>query len=245
MIPVGQNITVDLIFNRDDKNTIPAIYDCPIINHPELDQICVDKVKTAEMFPEMSPKTKAINSYQEFVETVAEWNFNTEDKIVLKKNFLTEGRGVYILPLKNVTELLYEDWEDILVQDFIDSSSGVPGIVDGTHDIRVTTINGEPAYAYVRVPPSGSFIANVARGGTMTPLALDKLPANLLKLIKKINDKFVQYRPNIFGADFFNSKDGFKLIEMNSRPAVLDPAASPEQKEYDDKIVGMIVRALA
>lgn len=242
---VDQSIQVDLIFNRDDKNTIPAIYDCPIINHPDLDQICVDKVATARVFPDFSPKTRAINSYEEFVTTMKEWNLNAEEKIVLKKNFLTEGRGVHILPLKDVVGSLYEDWNDILVQEFIDSSLGVPDIVESTHDIRVTTINGEPAYAYVRVPPAGSLIANVARGGTMTPLALDRLPADLLKLIEKINDKFAQYKPNIFGSDFFNSKDGFKLIEMNSRPAVLDPTVSSEQKEYDDKIVAMIVQALA
>lgn len=244
VVAVDQPIMVDLIFNRDDKNTIPAIYDCLIINHPDLDRICVDKVETAELFPDLSPKTKAINSYKEFLQTVSEWSLNTEDKIVLKKNFLTEGRGVYILPVKDLTESLYENWKNILVQEFIDSSIGIPDIIEGVHDIRVTTINGEPVYAYVRVPPPGSFIANVARGGTMIPVAIDKLPANLLELIEKINNKFIQYRPNIFASDFFNSKNGFKLIEMNSRPAVLDPTAALEHKVYDDKIVQMLVSTL-
>ena len=32
MIKSKVNIKTDLIFNRDDKNTIPVIYDCQIIN---------------------------------------------------------------------------------------------------------------------------------------------------------------------------------------------------------------------
>ncbi len=244
MVPDDKNIKVDLIFNRDDKNTIPAIYDCPIINYPDLDRICVDKVETAELFPEFSPKTKAVNSYQEFLDTLLEWGFGSEEKIVLKKNFLSSGRGIYIRPLKDINELLYDNWENILVQEFIDSSVGISGIIEGLHDIRVTTINGEPMYTFIRVPAEGSYLANVAQGGTEIPLSLDKLPASLLIMVKQINKKLEQYRPSIFASDFVNSKDGFKLVELNSRPGVCNPKLSPQDKNFNDKIVEMLVVCL-
>ena len=235
---------VDLIFNRDDKNTIPVIFDCPIINNPELDRICVDKVATAKLFPDLSPKTKSINSYSEFLETVSEWNFNSEEKIVVKKNFLSGGHGIYIRPIKDINESLYKDWQDVLVQEFIDSSVGIPGIVEGLHDIRVITINGELVFLLVRVPPTGSFLANVSQGGAEVQTSLDKLPPELLKMVAVINEKLSQYRPGMFASDFVHSKHGFRLVELNSRPAVCIPSLSSDAKNYMDKMAQMLVEAL-
>jgi glutathione synthase/RimK-type ligase-like ATP-grasp enzyme len=245
MMLVDQPITVDLIFNRDDKNTIPAIYDCPIINHPELDQICLNKVKTAELFPDLSPKTKAINSYQEFLDTVAEWDIDPEQKIVVKKNFLSGGQGIYIRREADISESLYENWQNVLMQEFIDTSVGIAGIVQGLHDIRIVTINREPVYSFIRIPPKDSFLANVSQGGSERAVPLAQLPSILLTLVERVNNEFVQYKPSMFAADFFNSKNGFKLIELNSRPAVCDPKQSSETRRYIDKIVQLLVGQLA
>ena len=245
LVSVDEPVTVDLIFHRGSQATIPATYDCPIINHPDLERLIGDKIKVAELFPELSPKTRAINSYQEFVETIKEWGFDPEEKIVLKKNFLYGGQGVYIRPVKDMPESLYESWDNILMQEFVDSSVGIPGIVEGLHDIRITTINGEPIYTFVRVPAQGSLLANVAQGGTEIPLTLDKLPQDLLDKVAIINKKLAQYRPSILAADFFNSKDGFKLIELNARPGVSNPKLSVQDKNFNDKIVEMLVKALS
>lgn len=245
LVSVNEPITVDLIFNRDDKNTIPAIYDCPIINHPDLDQICVDKVKTAELFSEFSPRTKAINSYEEFIETIAQWGISATEKIVVKKNFLSGGQGIYIRPVANISKSLYESWNNILVQEFIDNSVGIPGIVDGLHDIRIITINGEPVFMLVRVPPKGSFLANVSQGGSEIPCSLSKAPTAVLKMVASINQKLAGYGSSIFASDFVNSKDGFKLVELNSRPAVCIPSSSPDAQQYMQKMAEMLVKAIS
>ncbi|MBI2037618.1 MAG: hypothetical protein HYT15_01630 [Candidatus Magasanikbacteria bacterium] len=244
LIEINEQITVDLIFHRGSQATIPATYDCPIINHPDLERFCGDKIKVNQVFADISPKTKAINSYQEYRDTIKEWNFNPEDKIVVKKNFLYGGHGVYIRPIKEITESLYENWRDILMQEFVDSSGGIPGIVEGLHDIRVVTINGEPVYSFVRTPPVGSFLANVSQGGAEKAVPLSQLPAELLQLVERVNKELAQYRPSIFASDFFNSKNGFKLIELNSRPAVCDPAQSPETRNYIDKIIQLLVNTI-
>ena len=245
LVPVGRPIKVDLIWHRGSQLTIPLTYDCPIINQPDLERFCGDKVQVAKIFSDISPKTKGINSYKEFTETVSEWNFDLESKIVLKKNFLYGGQGVNILPIKDVNESLYENWQDVLVQEFIDSSVGIDGIVEGLHDIRVVTINGEPVYTFVRIPKPGSFLANVSQGGTELPLSLDKLPSNLLELVTKINKRLENYKPSILAADFFNSKDGFKLVELNSRPGVSNPALSPQDKKFNDRIVQLLVEEVS
>ena len=245
LIQVGQKIKVDLIWHRGSQATIPPVYDCRIINHPDLERFCGDKVKIAEVFADISPKTRSIDSYDKYLEVIHEWGFSSEEKIVLKKNFLYGGHGVEILPIKDVSKTLYETWDNILIQEFVDSSVGIPGIVEGLHDIRVVTINGEPVYSFVRTPPAGSFLANVSQGGAEIPVSLDKLPSEVVRLVKKINDKLAQYRPSIFASDFFNSKDGFKLVELNSRPAVCIPSLSPETRRYIDKIVDLLIGQLS
>lgn len=245
MVPVQEKIVADLIFHRGSQATIPSVHDSLIINHPELERFCGDKVKIAQVFEDISPKTKAINSYQEYIDTVKEWGFIPEDKIVLKKNFLYGGHGVNILPIQEISQSLYENWQDVLVQEFVDSSVGISGLVEGLHDIRVVTINGEPVYSFIRTPRAGSFLANVSQGGTEKAVPLAMLPQELLVLVDRVNKKLIQYKPSIFAADFFNSKDGFKLVELNSRPAVCDPTQSPETRNYIDKIIQFLVKAVA
>lgn len=241
---VEEPFKVDLIFHRGNHETIPEACDCPMVNHPDLERFCGDKVKTAQTFPDISPKTTAVNSYTEFIDTIAKWGIDPAEKIVLKKNFLCGGRGIYIRPVKDIDESIYGSWNDVLVQEFIDSSVGISGIVEGLHDIRVVTINGQPVYSFIRVPPSGSYLANVSQGGTEMAVPLDKLPPDLLQLVERVNQKFAQYSSSIVACDFFNSKDGFKLVELNAPPAVCDPAQSPETKNYIDKIVQLLVGQL-
>ena len=245
LITINEKIRVDLIFHRGSQETVLATSDCPVINHPDLERFTDDKIKVANFFSDISPKTKAINSYKEFQEIIHEWKVDLEEKIVIKKNFLYGGHGVHILPLQEVVESLYEDWQDILVQEFIDSSVGISGIVEGLHDIRITSINGEPVFTYVRIPASGSFLANLAQGGKVITVSLDMLPSSLLEKVSLINTQLAQYKPSIIAADFVNSKHGFKLVEINSRPGVRDPDFSLEDKKVHDKTVQMLVDALA
>jgi glutathione synthase/RimK-type ligase-like ATP-grasp enzyme len=245
MVEIDEPILVDLIFNRDDKNTIPAIYDCTVINHPDLDQICVDKVATAEIFSDFSPKTAAINSYKEYEQIASKWKLKQADKIVVKKNFLSGGRGIYIRPVSEISESLYDDWNDVLLQEFIDNSVGIPGIVDGLHDIRVITINGNPVFMLVRVPKPGSFLANVSQGGSEVQVRLEQIPPTLLAMVQQINTRLAQYRPSIFASDFVNSDQGFKLVELNSRPAVCVPSLSDDARRYMEAMAEMLVSVLS
>ena len=43
---INKEIIVDLIWNKDSENTIPRITDCPILNHPDFDEICRDKFRS-------------------------------------------------------------------------------------------------------------------------------------------------------------------------------------------------------
>lgn len=240
---VGE-IHADLIFNRDDKNTIGVITDCSIINHPEFDELCVDKYKTFAAFPEMSPQTAIVPSFHDFVERVKAWSLPPHKLVVLKKNFESEGRGIFILPTCDVTPGLFADWSNVLVQEFIDGFIGIVGVCEGLHDLRITVINHKPMNSYLRQPKKGSYIANYARGGRCRSIDLDDVPTEVFKLVDEINHKMQKFWPIIYAADFANSPQGFRLIELNSRPGVQHPEWSATYKKFNDGIVRMLVEAV-
>lgn len=237
-------IKADLIFNRDDKNTIPLITDCRIINHPDLDRLCVDKIKTFEMFPEMSPKTALVNTFSDCLKTVKNWGLEKNDLIVLKENFETEGRGIFVLPLREIKKELYDSWNNTLVQEFIDSSVGLPGITKGLHDLRIAVVNDQPINAYVRQPAEGSYLANIAKGGSGMAVDLKDISSEVMENVREISRKLNKYFPAVYSADFMNSPKGYKLIELNSRPGIQHPKYSKNYKKFNDAVTKMLIEAV-
>ena len=220
LVPITSSIESTVIWNRDDKNTIPDITDHPIINSMKLDKLCVDKKKTAEFFPQLSPKTKALSSYDELSPLLESWQLKPEDLVVLKQNFETEGRGIFIRPISEITTDLYDDWNGVIAQEFCDSSAGIPGFVEGLHDVRITLMNGEVAESYIRIPAPGEFRANTSLGGSFFYIEVEKIPSELLGLVRKIDSQLSHYPMRLYAADFFLSKKGWRLIELNSRPGM-------------------------
>lgn len=238
-----QELTAELIFNRDDKNTIPYITDCPIINDPEFDAICLDKFKTVQYFPELSPRTALVRSFAELEETLANWRLRPTDRVVLKLNFATEGRGIFVLPVGEITEQLYTDWNGILLQEFLDSSIGIPGLTDTLHDLRVTVVNGEPINSFIRTPRAGSYISNISQGGTGKSLTLEHVPTRVLEMVELISGKVERYAPLLFAADFMNTPQGFKLVELNSRPGLQHPNWSQTYADFNQAVLDMLTDA--
>lgn len=239
------DIKADLIFNRDDKNTIPFITDCNIINHAEFDDLCLDKVRTFEYFPDISPKSASIHSYDQYINTMKSWDFPAGEHVVLKKNFETEGRGIVIEPWDQITVDAYEDWESILLQEFVDSSGGIPGITDTHHDLRVTVVNHKPLNSFVRNPKEGSLLANIGQGGSGRSIGIEEVPAEVLELVSQIDQQCSKYEPCLYSADFMLGKRGWKLIELNSRPGVQHPSWSGSYEKYNNAVVDMLVQAVS
>ncbi len=237
-----ETVQADLIFNRDDKNTIPFITDCPIINRADFDDLCLDKVKTFKFLPQFSPKSETIHTFEAYLKTVQDWDFPPEERIVLKKNFEAEGRGIVIKPWKDIVESDYDDWSDLLVQEFIDSSGGIPEIIDGYHDLRVTVIEGTPINSFVRTPKTGSLLANVSQGGSGLAIPIDKVPKDVLDFVSEIHAQLEPFEPNIYAADFMLGQRGWKLIELNSRPGVQHPNWSSTYETFNTAVIEMLVK---
>lgn len=223
-----ENVALDVVY---DKGQFPSDATIPIFNHQDLHVLCTDKFQTYSVFPEYSPKTFAAKTREELL--IALSKISTS-KVVIKPTFGYEGKGVVIdSPNRIDTEsIIYP----VIVQEFIDTSRGIPGIVDGFHDLRVALFDGEVIYSYVRTPPPGKFTANVAQGGIFFMLSPEKLPAEIITIIRSIDKKLAYVGPRFYGVDFGITAQGPLLIEMNSRLGLLPNRDAPEFAVLKDKL---------
>lgn len=213
-------VQVDLVVDRGEFKTDEKV---KMFNHPYINELCTDKWLMYQKFSQYCPATFVVKNPEELA---AAFQKTTTELVVVKPVDGQEGEGVVIAP---VAELRQKQFEfPILVQDFLDSSGGVPGIVEGLHDFRIAIVDGEPTYSYFRTPPKNSYLANVARGGRFSMVPLDKLPAAAVEIVKAIDAELAQYGHRFYGIDFAFTTSGPKIIEMNSRLGLLpnedDPA---------------------
>ncbi len=216
---IDEPITLDVIWNRDSENVFPMVSEVKTINDPELDELCRDKAKTAQVFAESSPKTVPINSYAELEDILPEW---PDDTLVIKPRYGEQGIGVYVIAKNDVKENLYDSWQNLIVQAIVESNLGVPGIVEGRHEFNVFMIDGVTRSVRLKKFPKGDFLLDVeiAWDEYVSHLSPTKLPQVLQTVLKEIDDHLKQYKTRIVRIDIANSANGYQLIEINSRPGV-------------------------
>ncbi|HRH23799.1 MAG TPA: hypothetical protein PK295_04180 [Candidatus Magasanikbacteria bacterium] len=208
-------IVAEVIF---DKGKFKSDETVPVFNHPELSNICNDKWLMYQMFPEYCPTTFFAKSKEELHSTLP--HISTQ-KIVFKPFLGAEGRGIKIEDkqyfLHHSEALIYPG----VVSDFLDTSNGIPGIVEGTHDLRLTIFDGEILYSYFRTPPVGSLLANVSKGGRFEMVDIQKLPSDIVTIAKQVDSRFMNLTHRFYCIDFGYTPKGPKIIEMNSEVGLL------------------------
>ncbi|MFB6100114.1 MAG: RimK family alpha-L-glutamate ligase [Candidatus Nanohalobium sp.] len=180
-----------------------------ILNDPELEELCKDKLLTYERFPEKMPETRI------FSDDNAQEMLEKHGKIVLKPRYAFGGKGIHIVESE---EEIPEIEDEYIIQEFIDSSGGIEGIVEETHDLRGIVVNGELEAGYVRY--SDGEISNVAQGGSQDPVSPEEFPEKALDLIESVNDE-LEFRPCLFSVDlFFDGQGNPWIVELNSKPGI-------------------------
>lgn len=208
-----------------------------VLNNPEVAEICQDKIRTYELFSEYMPET--MDATEENVERMLE----KHGKVIIKPRYGSEGEDIRkIESLKEFQSLKSGEW---LVQKFIETE-GVPDLgIEGYHDIRILVVNGEVIGGYIRIPEEGSYLSNVAQGGSKNYIDLSKVPEKLFDIVEDVEEDLKIYRPSIYTVDFIvDSEKRPKIVELNSQPGVYyhGPGRS---KEWELPWMKKIVEALA
>jgi len=216
-------------------------YGLKMVNHPELEVLCDDKVVTSMRFPEISPKTFLVNSITQLQKALY---FIPSRKVVLKPRFGSFGNNVVIMDKHKLRGSITRN---TLLQEFIDTSSGIKQFnFSGYHDLRVMIIDGKIDHAYVRIAPKGSYTANMTRGATKKYIPSEDLPNSVLNLIRHIDSEVKHCGARIYSADFmFDSEQKPWLVEMNSKPGTMYYDNEPKLRQrYYRNIFKCLKRAL-
>ncbi len=230
---VEKNIKPDLIYDKTSakaevyykKELIIRHYS--IINNINFTRILDDKLITSMIFEKWSKKSWIVNNHKKLEKILPKIKSR---KFVLKPISESGGKNIYIVDKKNVDKIKID--REYIIQDFINSSSGVPGIKTSfsMHDLRLVFVNEKLIYSYLREPAEDSYLANLSQGGSLTIVPKEKLPASLKPIIRYVKEVFETFSPRIFSIDLmFDEKSRPWIVELNSMPGLF---FTPEEKPY-------------
>lgn len=230
-------ITLDLLY---DKGYFVGDAESRLLNDAEMNRICVDKRETVNLFPDISPKTIEVMSRAELEHALADW---PSPMIVAKPVDGAEAAGV-VIGSKDII-LAAEHEYPLLVQQFIDASRGIPGIVDGVCDLRIIMIDGEVALTYARKAAENSLISNVSKGGKEIEVLPDQRPPEAMEIAKSIDRVFEPMSAHrVFSVDLAPDKNGqWYLIELNSKPGLSVRNYGVTYPHFQDMLVNALLSA--
>ncbi|MDO8565762.1 MAG: hypothetical protein Q7S04_01070 [Candidatus Moranbacteria bacterium] len=193
------------------------------INDRIFTRIIDDKFVTGLLFPQWSKENYIVRSHAEL--QVAAKKVGTP-LAVLKPICESGGKGVQVFPKKNTSKISFRG--EHILQEFIDSSCGVPGIKSGMHDLRLVFVNDTIVYTYIREPKTGSYLANFAQGGSLTVIPKNSVPKSVLPIVKWAQNIFKSFHPKIYTIDLmFDKSKRPWVVELNSMPGLY---FTPEEK---------------
>ncbi len=236
-----KHIKPDIIFDKT-KASAEAYYKkelislhYPFINDLTFTWLVDNKFVTSLLFSRWSKKSWLVKG-QEQLELILR-HIKTE-RIVVKPVQDSGGKGVHITSRAECLNLAIKG--EHIVQEFIDSSAGIPGIGGSTHDLRLIFVDKDLVYAYTREPQLGSLIANVARGGTTTMIPREKIPYSVNPIIEHAHRVFEAFSPRIFTIDLMFDREGRPwIVELNSMPGLYFDAA---EKPYMEALYARIFK---
>ena len=130
--------------------------------------------------------------------------------LVVKLLESTQGKGVILAETRKAATALIDAFRGLdanfLVQEFVKEASGT--------DIRCLVVDGKVVGAIKRTAQAGEFRSNIHQGGSAEKVRLSK--AERQTAIKSARVMGL----NVAGVDILRSKDGPKVLEVNSSPGL-------------------------
>lgn len=218
---VVQNVTAGLVLEKGGFTG----KDVAVLNPEYVDSITGSKLETYHHFSDYQPMTIMCYTREELGQAFKKIQ---GERIVVKEPEGNKGQLVYIGTKEEVLPQVPERYP-LLVQEFVDMSVGIKGLVEGPHDLRVKIAGGTVIGGQLRTPAPGELRANLALGGTSRLLDVAEIPVEVIDMALAI-DKFFSKYPRFYALDFANTTQGWKLIELNRKPGLAPADLSPQAK---------------
>jgi hypothetical protein len=194
-----------------------------IVNNPDLDSILNDKMKTYNLFPDISPlsiltdKNGIISTMNTLRKATLPDDLDTS-QLFLKPLSLARGEGIRVLTDNPDIDGIGEG--NYLLQPRIHTSKRFLSFeIVGNYDCRIVMHNSKIVHCYLRI--ADSVVTIVALGGHIVYIPLEQIPLNIQEAANIIDKKIREYGPRIYTIDFVIGKSGrLWLIEMNAQPGI-------------------------
>ncbi len=184
-----------------------------VVNAPEFDLVASDKLLTYLACGDIMTKTYVVNSTVDLKNALAK--ISTK-KAVLKPRLGYGGAGIQITSKAQLLKKRVSG--SYIVQPYVDTSGGVPGLFKGTHDFRVILANDKPVMAYIRTPAPGTELCNISLGGGICFVPVSKMPKTVKPLLRRMSEAFAVFPQKFYGADFYFQNGKPQLVEINTKP---------------------------
>lgn len=216
--PYKQDVYADAIFDRSGGLRFPPKeIGSKVLNCIEFKQLCNDKNAQKKILGKYMPKSFRIRTQGDLSACIKK--FNRMSKIVLKPARGMQGKGILIDTPSKIAQFHIEDGSEYTLQEFIDTSLGIPKIANSHHDLRIVVVDGEIVLSHIREPKRGSLLANVAQGGSIREVPLDALPQFIQKATREMQsllDK--EYDFPLYSIDFgIQDKTTPFVFELNDQ----------------------------
>jgi len=109
---------------------------------------------------------------------------------------------------------------DGVLCEFVDTSSGIPGLAQSLHDLRITVMDGKAVQVMVRIPRRGSYLSNVARGGAVRQFYPRKIPSVAYRIVRRVDDALARFGHRVYSVDMGFERGRPYVFELNNEPCV-------------------------
>lgn len=213
-----ERVIFDAIYDRNPQRDFPG----PNISHKTLNSLdfktlANSKDRTYELLREYMPKTFSLSSKEDLEAALLQ--FDSKEMAVFKPVDSFGGKGVVITEAANISPSLLVPGKRFILQKFVDTSRGVPGIIFGRHDLRIIIINGIPIMLQAREPRPGELRANLNQGGHCFEFPYEKSPSALQTIVSRVHPLIdTMFSFPFYSIDFGIDKDGVPYIfEINDQ----------------------------
>lgn len=228
-----ENITADLVY---DKGEFIRADTLPVLNPTFVHAITSNKTETYKHFARYQPLSFLCTSSDHLTSAIQAL---PSALVVAKTPTGNGGYGVHIATKEQMLHFKPRVYP-VIIQEFIDTSVGIKGFVEGYHDLRIKIGGGEIWGGTLRTPRAGEYRANVSQGGTEKHLLPSQIPEQAKSLALEIDAFFANY-PRYYAIDLAHTTRGWKLIELNSKPGLSPVHLSPQAKDITDKLAYYLV----
>ena len=234
-LTLHNNVQVDLVFDRGGF----IGRDVATINPAILQKIGMNKIEMYKHFADLQPDSVVC---EKKTEVKAAFSAIDGDKVVVKEPEGCGGKQVYIGPKDKVLRQIPESFP-VLVQEFLDTSAGIPGYISGVHDVRISICGGEFIGFYVRSAKAGSYHSNVSRGGKMVFYDVEQIPPAVAEAARTVDAYFKDF-PRYYAVDFMFTPKGWKMLELNPYLALLPATDGPRAEQTLNKLADYLAAAV-